>query len=52
MFQDAALQAKQQGQMDMAREYLKQALSIGKLVEVEHWKKIVDDKLHYLELFP
>jgi len=34
LFKEAALQAKQQGQMDMAREYLKQALSLNKLVEV------------------
>jgi len=34
LFKEAALQAKQQGQLDMAREYLKQALSINKLIEV------------------
>ena len=34
MLQAAALAAKQQGQTDTAREYLKQALSFNKLIEV------------------
>ena len=32
--QAAALQAKQQGQTDTAKEYLRQALSFNKLIEV------------------
>ena len=34
MFKAAALQAKQQGQTDTAKEYLRQALSFNKLIEV------------------
>jgi len=34
MFKQAALAAKQQGQTDTAREYLRQALSFNKLIEV------------------
>lgn len=34
MFKQAALTAKQQGQMDTAKEYLRQALSFNKLIEV------------------
>lgn len=34
MFKQAALQAKQQGQTDTAREYLRQSLSFNKLIEV------------------
>jgi len=34
MFKQAALAAKQQGQTDTAKEYLKQALSFNKLIEV------------------
>jgi len=34
MFKAAALQAKQQGQLDTAKEYLRQALSFNKLIEV------------------
>ena len=34
VLQAAALAAKQQGQTDTAREYLKQALSFNKLIEV------------------
>ena len=34
LFKEAALAAKQQGQTDTAKEYLKQALSFNKLIEV------------------
>ena len=34
LFKEAALAAKQQGQTDTAREYLRQALSFNKLIEV------------------
>jgi len=34
MFKQAALTAKQQGQMDTAKEYLRQSLSFNKLIEV------------------
>ena len=34
MFKAAALQAKEQGQTDTAKEYLRQALGFNKLIEV------------------
>ncbi len=34
LFKEAALAAKQQGQTDTAKEYLRQALGLNKLIEV------------------
>ena len=46
LFKEAALAAKQQGQTDTAKEYLRQALGLNKLIEViksfkKLWQKLI-----------